>query len=288
MKNDKKDDRLISWTRIAFGILAVLTVIFGPLMYLYPGGTAQFWAWEIQPEMSAVWVGAGYTFGAMAIWTLLLIGRFPKLLVAVLATWPFSCVMLIATLVHLDRFFVDSAGFWVWFAIYLGLPFGLPIAWWLNKNYAIPPQPDELRFSKNITYIASSASIVLLILAAVLIFNPSFSASFWPWNLTPLMSRVIGGWILFLAVAPLSLFFERRYIAYREFIPEAGIWFTLLLIGGWRYSDQFNFSRSAAYIFFGVLILLTGLMFYLFFSLEKQYHKVNTIPDLVEGAQSRS
>jgi hypothetical protein len=287
MKNDEKDDRLIPLTRIAFLSLAVLTIIFGPLLYLYPGRTAQYWAWEIQPEMSALWVGAGYSFGAMAIWTLLLIGRFPKLLVAVLATWPFSCVMLIATIIHIDRFFVDRIGFWVWFVIYLVLPFGLPIAWWLNKNHAVPPHANELRFPKNTDYIALLVSVVFSVLAGVLIFNPSFSASFWPWNLTPLMSRVIGGWILFLAAAALSLVFERRYIAYREFIPEAGIWFTLILIGGWRYSDQFDFGRAATYIFFGVLILLILLMFYLFFSLEKQYRKVNA-PKLKEVVQSSS
>jgi hypothetical protein len=286
MKNNKKDDRLIPLTRIAFGALAVLTVIFGPLLYFYPGRTVQYWAWEIQPEMSAVWVGAGYTFGAMAIWTLLLIGRFPKLLVSALSTWPFSCVMLISTLIHLDRFFVDRIAFWVWFAIYLFLPFGLPIAWWLNKNHAIPPQADELRFSKNVVYIAPLIGAVFAVLGLVLIFNPLFSASFWPWNLTPLMSRVIGGWILFLAAAALTPMFERRYIAYREFIPEAGIWFTLILIGGWRYSDQFDFNRPTTYIFFSVLILLILLMFYLFFSLERQYRKVNVVHKLNEGVQS--
>jgi hypothetical protein len=239
-------------------------------VYLYPGVTARFWAWEIQTEMSALWVGAGYTFGGMAIWTLLLIGRFPKLLVSVLATWPLYCVMLIATLIHLDRFFVDSIGFWVWFIIYLFLPFGLPIAWWLNKKYAVPPQGDELRFPKSITYILPFISAALFVLAVVLIFNPSFSASFWPWNLTPLMSRLIGGWILFLGTAALSPLFERRYIAYREFIPEAGIWFALLLIGGWRYSSQFDFSRPGAYIFFGALILLILMMFYLFIDQFRQ------------------
>jgi hypothetical protein len=196
--------------------------------------------------------------------------------------------MLIATLIHLDRFFVDRIGFWVWLAVYLFLPFGLPIAWWLNKNYAIPPRANELQFSKNIVYIAPLISAVLFVLAVVLIFNPSFSASFWPWNLTPLMSRVIGGWILFLASAALSLVFERRYIAYREFIPEAGIWFALILIGGWRYLDQFDFNRPATTFFFGALILLTLLMFYLFFSLERQYRKVNAVHEMNEGVQSRS
>lgn len=288
MKNYKRDDRLIPLTRIAFGFLALLSIISGPLLYLYPGGTARYWAWEIQPEMSAVWLGAGYTFAAMALLTLLLIGRFQKMLVILLSAWPFSCVMLFATLVHLDRFFVDRITFWAWLIIYFVVPFAFPAAWLLNKKYASPQQGDELQFPKNSAYIAALVSLGIFLLAAILIFNPAMAASFWPWNLTPLMSRVIGGWILSWSAAALSLVFERRYLAYREFIPEAGIWFALILIGGWRYLDQFDFSRPAAYVFFGVLILLTLLMFYLFFSLERQYRKVNAMHELKEGAQSRS
>ena len=58
MKTDTRDDRLIPLTRIAFTPLALLTAIFGPLLYLFPATTAQYWAWEIKPEMSAAWVGS--------------------------------------------------------------------------------------------------------------------------------------------------------------------------------------------------------------------------------------
>jgi len=274
MKTNEKDDRLIPLTRIAFGFLAVLTIISGPLLYLYPGGTAQYWAWEVQPEMSAVWLGAGYTFGAIALLTLLFIGRFQKLLVALLAIWPFSGTMLFATLIHIDRFFVDRIVFWIWLMTYIVLPFAFPAIWLLNKKHAIPHQGDELQFPKSSAYIAALISLGLFLLATILIFNPAVAASFWPWNLTPLMSRVIGGWILAWAAAALSLVFERRYLSYREFIPEAGLWLVLILIGGWRYSDQFDFSRPSAYIFFGALILLALSMFYLFFSFEGRYRKL--------------
>src|SRR5688572_20112472 len=96
MKTNEKDDRLIPIARIVFGLLAVLSIISGPLLYLYPGGTARYWAWEVQPEMSAVWLGASYIFAAIFLLTILFLGRFQKLFVALLTVWPFSCAMLFA------------------------------------------------------------------------------------------------------------------------------------------------------------------------------------------------
>ena len=274
MKTNQKDDRLIPLSRITFGFAAVLAIISGPLLYLYPSGTARYWAWEVQPEMSVVWLGAGYIFGAITLLTLLFINRFQKLFVAVLAVWPFSCAMLFATVIHIDRFFVDRFTFWFWLITYLVLPFAFPAAWLLNKKYAIPNQGDELQFPKSSAYIAALISFGLFLLAAVLLFTPALAASFWPWNLTPLMSRVIGGWILAWAAAALSLVFERRYLSYREFIPAVGFWIILILIGGWRFSEQFDFSRPSTYIFFGGLSLLALSMFYLFFSFERRYRKL--------------
>jgi hypothetical protein len=270
MKSTPKDDRLIPLTRIAFTPLAIFTTIFGPLLYFLPGRTAQYWAWEINPEMSAAWVGAGYTFGALAIWTILILGRFQKLFVPIMATWALSTVMLIATILHIDRFFIDRIQFWIWFIIYLALPFALPVTWWLNKRRAIPPQENDLLFPKQMTLIAPVISALFYLLAFILLFNPGFAASFWPWQLTPLMSRVISGWLMFIATGALCLLFERRYSVYREFIPQAGIWFALILLAGWRHANNFDFGRPAAYIFFGMFIILVPLMFGLFFLFERQ------------------
>jgi hypothetical protein len=271
VKPADKDDRLIPLTRIAFTPLAIFTLIFGPLLYLFPARTADYWAWEINPEMSAAWVGAGYTFGAIAIWTILIIGRFQKLFVPIMATWAFSCVMLIATVLHLNRFFTDTIQFWIWLVIYILLPFALPIAWWLNKGNASPFEPNELLFPKRMASIGLVVSVLFYVLAFLLLFNPPLAATFWPWQLTPLMSRVITGWLIFMGTGALCLLFERRYSVYREFIPEAGIWSALILLAGWRHADNFDFSRPAAYVFFGTFVLLVPLMFGLFFLFERQH-----------------
>jgi hypothetical protein len=112
------------------------------------------------PEMSAAWVGAGYTFGALAIWTTLIIGRFHKLFVPMTATWALACVMLIATILHIDRFCIDKIQFWIWFIIYLALRFALPVAWWLNKRREIAPQGNELLFPKPMLRIAPVISVL--------------------------------------------------------------------------------------------------------------------------------
>src|SRR4051794_25054818 len=111
-----RDDRLILLFRVAFIPLAFFTAIFGPLLVIFPGSTDVFWAWQIKPEMSAVWVGAGYTFGGIAITTMLIVGKWSASTVAIAGTWPFSLAMLGATLLHIDRFFVDTPRFWIWMA----------------------------------------------------------------------------------------------------------------------------------------------------------------------------
>src|SRR3954464_16012775 len=119
----ERDDHLILLTRIALWPLAVLTTIFGPMLFLLPDRTDTTWAWQIRPDMRVIVVGAGYIFGACAVTTLLIRNQWHALNSAIFATWIFSVAMLVATLLHLDRFFVGTLRFYVWFAIYLALPF---------------------------------------------------------------------------------------------------------------------------------------------------------------------
>src|SRR5882724_10730367 len=121
------DDRLSPLARWVFLPLVPFTAVFGPLLVLAPGHTAAYWAWTIQPSMSAVWEGAGYTFGACAITTMLVLNRWRTSILAIIATIPFAYAMIVATLLHLDRFATGSPRFWVWLAIYIVLPIGLPL-----------------------------------------------------------------------------------------------------------------------------------------------------------------
>src|SRR5436309_13737228 len=100
----KNDDRLIWLARIAFGVLIPFTGIFGPLLILFSETTRNFWAWEITPAMSSVWVGAGYAFGAIAITTMIVIGRWRSAIIPTIATLPLSVCLLGATFLQPERF----------------------------------------------------------------------------------------------------------------------------------------------------------------------------------------
>src|ERR1041385_2802684 len=110
----KRDDHLIRLAYIAFGVLIPFTGIFGPLLILFPESTTVFWAWEVKPAMSSVWIGAGYTFGAVAISTMLIKGSWRSAILPIVATWPLSAGLLGATVLHLDRFFLNTLPFYLW------------------------------------------------------------------------------------------------------------------------------------------------------------------------------
>lgn len=116
------------------------------MLFLLPGQTARIWAWEIRPEISAVVLAAGYIFGAIAFASLLLRNQWHALKVALATAWVFSIAMLASTLIHLDRFFVGTLRFNVWFVIYLLLPILLPVIWFFNRRYSAPRRPGELVF----------------------------------------------------------------------------------------------------------------------------------------------
>src|SRR5688500_5521346 len=114
----RADDRLVPLVYGVFAPHALLTAIFGPALALFAESTHAYWAWEIKPAMSAVWLGAAYTFGAIALATMLAVGRWRAAIVPVVGTWAFAIVALAATLLHQDRFFLGTLNYYVWLAIY--------------------------------------------------------------------------------------------------------------------------------------------------------------------------
>lgn len=263
----KHNDRLVPLVYIAFGPLAILTAIFGPILVFFPDSTRDYWAWEITPAMSTIWVGAGYTFGAIAIITMLRVGRWRTAIIPIIATWTFSIIILAATLLFLSRFFLDTPNFYVWFIIYLALPFVLPVIWWLNRERDPESQPNDMLVPNSVIGPAGIAGGIIGLLSLVMVFSPSTAATFWPWRLTPLMSLIIGAWLLFIATALLCLLLERRYIAYRYYLMPAAIWFAIIFFASIFHLDNFDFGRASAWLWFvviaGASLTLLGLYIYL-------------------------
>jgi hypothetical protein len=269
----ERDNHLIGLTKATLWPLAVLSAIFGPTLFFFPSYTDVTWSWQIRPEMSAVAVGAGYIFGAFSIITLLLKNEWHALNIAIWGTWIFSVAMLLATLIHLDRFFVGTLRFYVWFMVYLVLPFALPVAWWLNRRHSALIKPGDLLFSKTIRYGALIAGLIYLGFGLFMFLNPAAAANIWPWELTPLMSRVLGGWVMFIGGGAAVIYFEPRYSAYRALLPSIIIWDLALLAGSFLHMDSFDLTRPASWVWFMYLSLATFGSIVLLVNFETKYRQ---------------
>jgi len=251
-----KDDRLLSITKITFIPLALLSLTFGPLLFLLPNQTDSYFAWTITPAMSAVFIGAGYTSGALIIFRLMLMGRWHPMRPFALGGWGFIVAIFGATLLHWDRFHHGTLFFYIWFAVYALGPFLVPIACWFNEKHNAPPTPHELLLAAPIRYGLVTMGLLFTVLGVVLFINPALFTPIWPWELTPLIGRVIAAWIFLPSLGALGAAFEPRYSAYRPLVRFSVIWAFLVLAGSLLHLDDFDFGRPLAWLWFVYLVLI--------------------------------
>jgi hypothetical protein len=208
--------------------------------------------------MSAVWVGAAYTFGAGAISAMLLRGRWTEAIVPVISTWPFSVVMLAATIIHNDRFLEGTANYYIWLAIYIYLPFALPVMFILNRREDPGVTSADILLPAGLRVVLPVVGAFSALYGLLLIFENKAVLDAWPWQLTPLMAKVIGGWLLFISTGILWTAVEARYAAYRYYFPVAAFWFTLLLAASIANREDFNDGLSQPLYFAALTTAIVG------------------------------
>lgn len=264
-----RDDRLLWITAAALAPLGVLSIVFGALLFIFPDRTDTLFAWTIAPPMSAAFVGASYLFGGVVVFHLLWLRKWHPLKVGLPGTWVFSTAMLGATLLHWDRFHQGSPGVYVWLAIYVVLPFALPAVYWLNQRHDPPPAPDEVVLSKTLRIIMSLAGLVYAAIGLILFVSPATIAPWWGWSLTPLMSRILGGWFMLPGVAVLAAARDARYGAMRPFVLDIIVWQVLLLAASLLHSNDFDFAKPLTWVWVGSLVTALMLTLSLYFYHER-------------------
>ena len=224
------------------------------VLLIAPGETDRFFAWDIQPPATAAFMGSFYT---TAIPLLFILGRpgtpwqrvrpvLPTLIVL-------STTMSLATLLHTDRFIWSSPVAWVWSGLYLLYPPLTVILYVRHARRAGPPEPVRAPVARALRPAALVAAAPIAALGGALFVAPERTAGLWPWELTPLTARVVGGWLLFLAGALVAMAREREWSAIRLLFPQAALVLVLLLWGAARFSGALDWTRPAARLYVGTI-----------------------------------
>ena len=201
----------------------------GLSLYLLSEQTSLYFAWTIKPPITAAFLGGGYLAVATALglglresdWAPVRVG------VWVVATGLIS--ILIATLLHLDKFHLHSAIWtarvwaWSWLFLYVALVPGLIAVLWAQRRQ---PEMEYVPGAGLATVLPTGLPTglrvgqwvlggMMAVMGLALFVVPESATLLWPWPLTPLTARMVGSFYLAFGVSLFAAARENDYARIR-------------------------------------------------------------------------
>ena len=115
-----------------FAIAAILALIAGILLFIGAGETDRFFSWTIEPPLTAAFLGAAYWAAFLLLGWAARQREWAMARTAVPPVFVIAVLLLVATLVHLDRFDLDSVFGWFWLIVYVAVV-PLLASWWHGR-----------------------------------------------------------------------------------------------------------------------------------------------------------
>ncbi len=247
---------------LGLAVLTIALVVVGSPVVVAPARTSEWFSWTIDVPLTAAFLGACY-------WTAALF----TLLAARGSTW--ACVravmpgilvagtlILLATLMHLDKFAMDTLRGWLWVILYAGLAPGVLVLLGLQRRVAGADPPVLHRIEHGTQIPLALAAGVLLIAGIALFAFPGTTARSWPWSLTELTARMAGAWLAAVGVTLVAVLLERDWARVRAAMVYLAALAAAQLATLARYPGTVEWADAGAWIYVaGCLALLALAVF---------------------------
>jgi hypothetical protein len=173
----------------------------------------------------------------------------------------FATTQLLATLLHITIFNWAHPVAWAWLAMYIVSPPAGALLFALNeRGYDAESNGPLLG---NILSTAMTVLVGAYALAGLALFLfPTLAAPLWPWSLTPLSARVIGGWLLTTAALAGMVARQPRLGTAWVVLLALVVLAALLLLGALWYRMKLNGPPLSIALYLIVQIVLGGLSGY--------------------------
>jgi hypothetical protein len=264
-----QDDRVAPATRVLAVVIVPFLVAAFINLYLLPGAAAWAFAWPIAPRMTEFLLGSAYIGGAYFFASVAVQRRWHRVSVGFLPVTAFASLMLLATLLHWDRFSHDHLSFVLWVGLYVNTPL-LVLGAWLRNRPADPGRADpEEVYTPVPARLVMGVSGGLLVAAGLTFFvAPKLLIALWPWPLTPLTARVVSSCFALTGVFGLVISSDRRWSAARIALQSQAFAIVLILVGALRAWSDFNPARPLRWLFVGGMAVMLASIALLYAALE--------------------
>ena len=246
---------------------AFLVFLAGLVLFVFPLRTAEWFAWTVNPPMTAVFLGGAYWSAA----GLEVAGaRSASWESTRLAVWPvfvFTTLTLGVTLIHLDRFHLSpdagplaQAATWAWLAIYAIVPGAMLVISWMQIR-SRRPAPTSVPARRPV--LPPALRLLLLVIAGVLVLYgvallavPVAAATWWPWTLSELTARAVGAWLVGLGWSAAQGQFSGDVRAVRPVALTSVAFVVLQALALLRHGDALAWTGAPAIGFVTVLVAI--------------------------------
>ena len=272
-----KDDQILPamrWTALVVVVVLVPALV---ILWGFPGRTADLWAWTIKPDLTPIFMGAGYGAGAYFFARVFAGRRWHVAGVGVLGAAAFATLMLVTTLVHYDKFNHGDApalaaiAFYGWVGVYVASPLVVAALWVANQRHDPgEAEPGDPLVPRSVRLAATAAAVCALAVAAAVLVDPTLAIDHWGWKLTPLTARVLACFTAQVGVGFLMLSRDARWSSWRLLVQTFLIAVALLLVGAARASSAFDTGRLLTWAYLGGLAAGELALAGLYMTLERQ------------------
>jgi hypothetical protein len=245
----------------AFLTLTLLSTI---SLYVLAARTDHYFAWTINPPLSAAFLGGGYAAGFVLIVLTMRERVWARARVAYATVCVFVWVTLLATVLHLDRFHFDVDDAWPRFLAWLSVDEYEVVPPWMTvllraQRRAPGGDPDVTQpMPRGLAVALAVQAVVLTAVGVGLVIVPARVLDLWPWTLTPLTARAIGAWCVALGFAA-GLAVHETDLSRLRAAAVTYVVFGLLQAGAIvRYRDDVDWDRAAAWLYLAALAAITA------------------------------
>jgi hypothetical protein len=197
--------RLVS---LGLAVLTVALIAVGLPVVVAPARTDRYFAWTIDIPLSAAFLGAAYW--TAALFTLLSAREreWPRVRAVMPGILVAGTLILVATLMHIERFAMDTPRGWIWVILYAGLPPGVLLLLALQRRAPVADPPLLCPIERWAAVLLALAAAALLITGAALFAAPRTTGGWWLWPLTELTARMVGAWLAAIGVTLVAVLLD--------------------------------------------------------------------------------
>lgn len=217
--------RLLRWVT---GIESFVLLVAGVGLLLFPSVVGPQWPWELT-RFNALLLGSIYSAALIATVITVRIRHWAPARIVLPMIALFTTVVLVVSLVNLDRFESGKYSTWLWLLLYIVIPANAIFHMWLYRHLK-PYRPFPL--SNQWRTIFLLPTIALGLYGMGLLIAPATFADFWPWPIDDFHGRMysvayltpaLGALLLLRSAAAVEAFTLGLTMATGGIVPIVGL-----------------------------------------------------------------